>query len=70
LNLHRAELTVLQRAEQIGKWVEVAGRVSAQLGPKVGRPESGGNKAARELGVTRQEAQRAVKVSKLTSEGH
>lgn len=74
-NLHRADLTVLERDEHIAEWVRLAGknddRVSVQLAPKLssrgregeGRPEGGINAAARELGVERTAAQRATKVA-------
>ena len=70
-NLHRNELTVTQRAEQIAEWIRLTEgkrkEVSAQLGPKPqgGRPESGVNAASRELGITRQEGQRAVKIDAI-----
>lgn len=69
-NLHRAELTTLERSEHIAEWVRLAERISAQVAPKleVGRPESGVSKAARDLGIERTEAQRAVKVAGLTDE--
>lgn len=69
-NLHRADLTVLQRSEQIAKWVEIANRVSAQVAqkPQGGRPESGNSKAARDLNLERSEVSRAVKLSKLSPE--
>ena len=69
-NLHRAELSVIERAEQIARWVELSVRVSSQVGTKMekGRPESGSNKAARELGIPRNEIHRAVKISKITAE--
>ncbi|SPL63454.1 ParB/RepB/Spo0J family partition protein [Ochrobactrum soli] len=70
-NLHRAELTALERDEQVAKWVELnASRVSAQSAPKPqgGRPESGINAASRELGIERTDAQRAVKVASLSDE--
>jgi ParB-like chromosome segregation protein Spo0J len=68
-NLHRAELTVQERAEQIAEWIRLT-EVSAQLAPKPlgGRPESGINAAARELGVERTEAQRAVKVASISEQ--
>lgn len=69
-NLHRAELTQLQRSDQIDRWVDLvdAKRVSAQCAPKPqgGRPESGINAASRELGIERTDAQRAVKVASIT----
>ena len=78
-NLHRAELTVAERSEHIAEWirlVEERDRVSAQVEPKLsvrgrageGRPEAGIRAAARELGIDRNEAQRATKIAGLTSE--
>jgi len=67
-NLHRAELTVLQKAEHVAEWVRLSETVSAQLAPKIGRPESGTNKASRELGIDRTEAQRSIKVDSLSPE--
>lgn len=69
-NLHRAELTVLQRSEQVARWVNLADRVSAQVEPKPkgGRPESGTNKAARDLNIDRNEVQRSKKIADLTPE--
>jgi ParB/RepB/Spo0J family partition protein len=74
-NLHRAELSKLQRASMIKEWVEMVGDVqSAQLGPieskredgKGHRPESGIREAARQLGMDRKEVDRAVKVASLS----
>jgi ParB-like chromosome segregation protein Spo0J len=76
-NLHRAELTALERDEHIAKWVELVDLKSAQFEPKLktatnpkgaGRHSSGINAAARELGVERNAAQRAVKVASLSDE--
>jgi ParB/RepB/Spo0J family partition protein len=68
-NLHRAELTALERDEHVAKWIELTeGNVSAQHAPKCGRPESGINAAARELGIERTDAQRAVRVASFTEE--
>lgn len=67
-NLHRAELTVLERADQISKWIILSDRVSAQLAQKVGRPEGGQSRAARELNIERTEVHRAAKVSSLSDE--
>ncbi|WP_131836074.1 hypothetical protein [Ancylobacter aquaticus] len=51
-NLHRAELTALERDEQVALWLKLsAEKVSAQLEPKPGRPEGGVRAAARELGI-------------------
>jgi ParB-like chromosome segregation protein Spo0J len=75
-NLHRAELTVSQRADQIAEWIRLTeARQVAQLAPAVlsdGRsagPQhapSGVRAAARELGVDRDEARRAVKMASIT----
>lgn len=69
-NLHRSELTVQERSEHIAKWVELleAKRLSAQVGPKGHRPESGINAAARDLGIERKQAQRAVKIAAIVPE--
>lgn len=60
---------VLERSEHVAEWIRLTEekRVSAQLGPKSpGRPEGGINSASRELGVNRQQAQRAAKVAGLS----
>lgn len=82
-NLHRAELSVLERSEHIAEWIDLTEKqiehqnsVSAQIAPKLsgrgraneGRPEGGLNAAARELGVERTEAQRVRKISSLPPE--
>jgi ParB family transcriptional regulator, chromosome partitioning protein len=80
-NLHRAELNVLQRAEQISEFVQLAEEKraadqSAQVGPieskradgRGHRPESGDRLAARELGMTRQEVQRTKAIAALPRE--
>lgn len=75
-NLHRAELTVLQRSVQINRWIELLELQSAQVAPieskrldgRGHRQESGTRKAARELNLERDEARRAVKVASLTPE--
>ena len=69
-NLHRAELTVLQRAEQVARWIELSEirkEVSAQVvaKPHGGRPEGGVRAAARELGVGREGARRAISVAAI-----
>lgn len=66
-NLHRAELSVIERAEQIARWVELSAKV-AQLGPHAQPKEAGIRKAASELNIKRQDVQRAVKISKITAE--
>lgn len=71
-NLHRAELTKLERDEQISRWVELIElkRVSAQVDqkPQGGRPEGGIAAASRELGIERKDAARAVQVAALSDE--
>lgn len=69
-NLHRAELTALQRSEQIARWIELTKIKLAQLAPvSGGRGHEGGLRAAsRELGVDRRDAQRAEIVASLTDE--
>jgi ParB/RepB/Spo0J family partition protein len=69
-NLHRAELTKLQRDEQIAEWIRLTEKVSKQPAskPQGGRPESGVRAASRELGVELTDAQRAVKVDSLSDQ--
>jgi ParB-like chromosome segregation protein Spo0J len=77
-NLHRADLTKLQRDKQIAEWIRLTGDdlQSAQVEPvetkradgRGHRRQSGVKAAARELGIDRNEAQRAVKVDKITPE--
>jgi hypothetical protein len=83
-NLHRAELTTLERSEQIAEWVRLCEQriQPAQLAPpEFTAPEKaigykspppqqqrGINAAVRELGVDRTEAQRAVKIDSLAPE--
>ena len=70
-NLHRAELSVQERADHIAEWVRLTAEkeVSAQSAPKLpGRPQGGINAAVRELGIDRTEAQRAVKIASITPE--
>ena len=68
-NLHRAELTVTERAEHIAEWVRLTGeKAKAQLAPSIhtgGRSDQGINAAVRELGVDRTEAQRAMKIASI-----
>lgn len=76
-NLHRAELTALERSEHVAEWVrltEESSRISAQPEQKTeapkkrGRPSVGVSSAARELGIEKEDARRAVKVASLTEE--
>lgn len=69
-NLHRAELTALERDEQVAKWVELnAMKVSQVATPGGEQPNFKGVRAAeRELGIKRDDASRAVKVASLSEE--
>jgi hypothetical protein len=68
-NLHRADLTAQERAEQVAEWIRITDHLqSAQSAPieskrsdgRGHRPESGINAASRELGLERTEVQRAI----------
>lgn len=71
-NLHRSDLTDLQRKEQIAEWIKLTAtdNTKAQLAPSHsgGRPNQGINEAVRELGIERTEAQRAVKVASISEQ--
>ena len=75
-NLHRREITALERAELIARWValqEAKAAVKpaqvAQVSSKGGRGKHGGvSAAARDLGMTRDAVSRAVTVAKLSTE--
>jgi hypothetical protein len=69
-NLHRSELTKLERDEQIAEWIKITERLSVQSAPKgLGhRPEGGISKAARDLDIEETDAKRAVKVASLSDE--
>lgn len=77
-NLHRREITALERSKLRAKWNEVTGKapsVSGQVGPKLsrrgrdeGRPPSGINKAAVDLGVPASTLKRDVRIASLSPE--
>lgn len=70
-NLHRAELTKLERDDNIAEWIKITERQSnSQSGRMDGRGgrQPGVEAAARELGVERHDAHRAVKVASLSDE--
>lgn len=69
-NLHRAELTVQQRADQITEWVTLSDRVSGQVAqkPQGGRPAGGVSAASRELGIERTEIRRAAKIASISDQ--
>lgn len=71
-NLHRAELTALERDNHIAKWAELAAlKVSDNLSEteksKGGRPGIAA-RAAKEIGVHERDVRRAVKVASLSDE--
>lgn len=68
-NLHRSELTALERDEQIGRWAELLAARAVQVGPPpTGPSDKGIRKVARDLGIARADAIRAVKVASLSEE--
>jgi ParB/RepB/Spo0J family partition protein len=70
-NLHRAELTVQERADHIAEWVRLTDeKQSSQVATKgLGhRPRGGINDAAREIGVDKDAAHRAVKIAGISPE--
>lgn len=70
-NLHRVDLTALERDEQVARWVElVESKVSQLATPSGGvQPkERGVRKASRELGISKDQISRAVKVASIAPE--
>ena len=68
-NLHRAELSALEHDEHVAEWIRLAEVLPQPVAkPEGGRPSSGVRAAARELGVNREDARRAVKVDGLAPE--
>jgi hypothetical protein len=70
-NLHRADLTALERDTQIARWVELTAAKVAQSAPPSGgaQPaEKGVRKVAADLGIERTDVQRAVKVASIAPE--
>jgi ParB family chromosome partitioning protein len=81
-NLHRADLTALERDEHIAKWISLTTTFNAdallreaeakgllrQPDAKPGRPQGGVRAAARELGLSEPDARRAVTVANLPEE--
>ena len=72
-NLHRAELTALQRSISVGRWIKLTAKQIArdrnakpavQLGPLGHKQQPGGiSAAARELGISETSAKRSVKIA-------
>lgn len=70
-NLHRADLSKLERDEQIAEWIKITERINAsQLAAhrKPGQQPGGINAASRELGIDATDAHRAVRVAALSDE--
>jgi len=70
-NLHRADLTKLERDDNIAEWIKITERIHAAqsaLHGKAGQQPGGINAASRELGIERTDAHRSVKVSSLSDE--
>jgi ParB/RepB/Spo0J family partition protein len=76
-NLHRADLTALERAENIAEWIRLADKVqSAQVAQNESkradgrghRAEGGVSSAAREIGVERTTAERSKTIAALSDE--
>ena len=73
-NLHRAELTALERSELTAEWIQLTSPADKPfqvetVSAKGGRGKEGGvNAAARELGISKTDAHRAVKVAALSPE--
>lgn len=63
-NLHRAELTKLERAEQIEEWRELVSQFATPSQPA----ERGVRKTAEALGVSTREVERAEKIASITPE--
>jgi hypothetical protein len=77
-NLHRSDLTALQRGKQVAEWTRLIERKRerdkpAQVGPvsepNGGRGKAGGDReAARKIGITRQEIQRGKIIENISPE--
>jgi ParB/RepB/Spo0J family partition protein len=64
-NLHRAELTKLERSSQISEWVDLVSRNLPET--REGRPGAQAA-ASRELGIPVDEVKRSVKIAAMTEE--
>jgi ParB-like chromosome segregation protein Spo0J len=70
-NLHRAELTTLERDTQIGRWAELKAAKASQVETPLGGAQSsekGVRKVANDLGLDKSDVQRAVKVASISPE--
>jgi ParB-like chromosome segregation protein Spo0J len=75
-NLHRAELTALERSEHIAAWMKLieenaqgsgnSEKISGELDRKgSGRPKGGRSAAAREIGISEADARRSERIAAL-----
>jgi ParB-like chromosome segregation protein Spo0J len=75
-NLHRAELTALERSEHIAAWINLieenqqgsgeAEKISGELDRRgSGRPKGGRSAAAREIGISEADARRSERIAAL-----
>lgn len=70
-NLHRADLKKLDRDEQVAEWIKITERILSQTAKETrgrGQPEGGVAAAARDLGIDKDDAHRAVKVANLSDD--
>jgi ParB-like chromosome segregation protein Spo0J len=74
-NLHRKELSEIERAELVAKWAEISARpapgVLRQVDakpPTGGRPRGGVRQVARDLGLSEPDVRRSVKIAALSPE--
>lgn len=78
-NLHRAELSTLERSEQVARWVKLAEERALQLAQvapietkradgRGHRLQSGVRAASRDLGLDRDAVRRAVKISSISEQ--
>lgn len=68
-NLHRAELTALQRSEQVHRYAELVRTKAAQVAhPEPRYQKRGDSEAARQLGIDRDQIRRSSKIATLTPE--
>lgn len=67
-NLHRSDLKKLDRDEQLAEWIRLTERIANSQNGRLGGRPPGIEAAARELGVHRHDAHRAVAVAGLTDE--
>jgi ParB-like chromosome segregation protein Spo0J len=70
-NLHRSELTALERDTQIGRWAELTAAKASHVETPLGgaQPsEKGVRKVANDLGLDKSDVQRAFKVASISPE--